>query len=349
MADQITKSVRRIVKDMKDDPNGLGATDELKGIGTSRGEGYINARGDVTSSSNDGSEDKDEQPGTSTPPTDDPADNDTGGGGGVNKGETDPDNLNGDAEYIDENASEGDTIGTVTGTSVDGQTIYSLVPTPIEGIEYIPPDTWNSPESPGTATEHTGVEITPANACSILGCPTNDVAESRGNTVWDSNTGYTYTVGYFTHLPGAIDIYPSGFSAPAFATCISCGSNTDGYFPFVAKSDVTTAEPPPIDLGDWPSDSVCQITYDHSEIGYKGNERDTDCSAAEKTASECVIIRSATDPSKYFRYCRLVNGGTKITTVDSSGTPTPGSVTKTTDADGRVNGFYDVSLDASIK
>jgi hypothetical protein len=89
--------------------------------------------------------------------------------------------------------------------------------------------------------------------------------------------------------------------------------------------------------------------FDSSEGGYKGAVNDPDCSAAQKLPTDFVIIRSVSDPSKFFRYTRLANGGTKITQVDSGGTPVPGTITKTTDEGGRVDGFFDVSLDAGIK
>jgi hypothetical protein len=354
MADQTTKSIRRIVKGMKDDPVGLGDAEDYKSIGTSRGEGYVNSRGDVTGSGSSGSGDKEEQPDSSAPPTDNPSDNDTGGGGGINDGRT----QDGDVADVHDDASSGDTITEVTGTSSDGGTFYTLAPNTIEGIEYIPPDGWGDPDGdPPQGYQHGYYWTTTAFGGSIGG----DTAWNSPGTLWDaaivqinsdpnrqnaalfsSSITATDGEGIATAWLGVIESFRVSdnfrFTDNVDAIRNTC-SGTTSYCP-ATEDEVLPAEQP--------SDGICQIAYDHDAGGYKGHEKDPDCSASEKTASECVIIRSSTQSTRYFRYCRLADGGTKITEVDSSGAPKAGTIVKTTDADGRVNGFYDVSLDPSI-
>jgi hypothetical protein len=345
MADQSTKSIRRIVKSLKEDPTGLGAADELKSIPTSRGEGYINSRGDVSSSSNEGGEDKDEQPGTETPPTDDPGDNDTGGGGGINDGSDPGGSLGGDVADVVDELNTNDQTGTMTGVDPTTGNPLTINLGGIDGIEYNPPPGWDSPESEDGRAEI----VEGAQNCASMGCPATVQAGARGATKWDQNSGYTYTIGYFklsssdTVPPAGFDVFINNCTAP----CVANG-DTGFFFPQLWRTSASTTEPPLVESDEWPSDGSCQIAYDHSEGGFKGHEKDPDCTAGQITPSQCIIVRSGVDANRYFQFCKLDNGGTKITEVDANGVAVPGTVIKTVDEGGRFEDIHDISTGAGL-
>lgn len=342
MSNETVKSIRRIVRGMEADPEGLGDPPDYKSIGTSRGIGYVNARGDVSGGGSEGGGDKEEQPGNDGGSGDAAGDeNDTGGNGGTNDGSTPGGATDGDVKDVYDALTPGAQHGTATGTDPATGNITSLNINTLEGIEYVPPDGWESPDSEeGFATTVEGPQ-----SCATFACPSSNDPGDRGATVWDSESGYAYTIGYF--IIGGISMPPAGYEG--LENCVSCPVDSNGsYRPELARSLVTYSEPPPISSGDWPSDGTCQVVWDEAAGGYKGHESDTDCSAAQKTASPFVIIRSQTDDTKYYRYTRLADGTTKIVIVDSGGTPVPGTIIKVVDESGKPIGFYDVSLDTTL-
>lgn len=346
MADQITKSVRRIVKGMKDDPLGLGEAEDYKGIGTSRGEAYINARGDVTGSGSDGSgEDKDEQPPSSTPDTGTPDDNDTGGGGGTNNGSSPEGALDGDVDAVVPVIETDTQVGTVTGTDpVTGDPV-SLSVSPVEDIEYNPPPNWDDPdEGPlpegwtlGTSWFTGGDAATRASypaASADLELAIRQVPpNTQGWYSWDTLTKISdtqYTVQFHrTNPPG--------------------DPGPDQVLRFNCTNESYCATDPDADREqEWPTDGNCEIVWDYSENGYKGNVKDPDCSAAQKTASDSIIIRSVDDSNKYYKFTRLNDGRTKISEVDSGGVIITDSVIKVVGENGRYDNLYPADLDGSI-
>ncbi len=232
MSNETVRSIRRIVRGTPDAPEGIGAAEDVKSIGTSRGIGFVNARGDVTGGGSEGGPDANEKPDTSPPPTDDPEDNDTGGQGGQNTpGDPNDDPttdaegnpvLTGDVKTVFDAATTGATWGSVGGT-VNGSTTcletHALAP-----VEFDSPPTWESPDDPPLATEHTGATITTGNSCSILSCPSSNTKGFRGSTVWDKNTGFSWTIGYFTLAAGNTQL-PAGFSFEN--NCTSCPADAD--------------------------------------------------------------------------------------------------------------------------
>ncbi len=341
MADQATKSIRRIVRGLKDDPDGLGLADDYKGLGTSRGEAFINARGDVTGSRSTGSGDnKDERPSSSTPDTGNPDDNDTGGGGGVNSGSDPGGSLGGDVFDVDGSLTTDSQLGTLTGTDPTTANFTSLNLNTLEGIEYVPPDTWDDPdEGPlpdGWTLGFFWIAAAFANTRSPDPLTTAELDLPRVQSAVPGSTLFGVTKNSETS-------YTARYLRPSFSD-LFVGSTR---FPCTTEGFCATDEDADRDQV-WPTDGVCQVVYDTSEGGYKGNVKDPDCSAAQQSPTDFVIIKSVSDPSKFFRYTKLANGGTKITQVDAGGVPVPGTITKTTDEGGRVDGFFDVSLDAGI-
>lgn len=345
-ADQITKSIRRIVRGLEDDPIGLADADEYKSIGTSRGEAFINSRGDVTGSASEGSDDKEEKPSSTTPPTDNPDDNDTGGEGGTNSGSDPSGAEGGDVADVDDALTTATQIGTLTGTDPTAGTLMSLNLNTLEGIEYIPPDTWDDPvlgPIPDGFTEGFWWITTSAGGnFKGEGAFPLEAAEAWIVDVGSSRFSIVSGPTKISDIRYDFDFFDNVLESTGTQVIdrLDCSGNPNATFCTLTDEDV--AETP------WPSDNNCQVVFDEAAGGYKGNILDTDCSAAQKLPTDFVIIRSVTDPSKFFRYTRLANGGTKITQVDSGGTPVPGTITKTTDEGGRVDGFFDVSLDAGI-
>jgi hypothetical protein len=343
-ADQITKSIRRIVRGLEDDPIGLADADEYKSIGTSRGEAFINSRGDVTGSASEGSDDKEEKPSSTTPPTDNSDDNDTGGEGGTNSGSDPSGSEAGDVADVDDAVTTATQIGTLTGTDPATGTLMSLNLNTLEGIEYIPPPGWPNPDHGPAPTDFVlGIKWVRSGGQGAL---PDHSTKSQVKTISGAQllaAGYSITadtssnVAYFKPFAPFFEPAASTYS---WVTNACTPTEGDVTCPLTAEGAAETTQP---------SDSSCQVVFDSSEGGYKGAANDPDCSAAQKLPTDFVIIRSVSDPSKFFRYTRLANGGTKITQVDSGGTPVPGTITKTTDEGGRVDGFFDVSLDAGIK
>lgn len=346
MADEITKSIRRIVRGLEDDPIGLADADEYKGIGTSRGEAFINSRGDVTGSKSEGSDDKEEKPGSSTPPNDNPNDTDTGGAGGTNDGSDPAGTLKGDVDDVDEAITTDSQIGTVTGTEPTFGGFTSLNLNTLEGIEYIPPEGWSDPFTPiedvaGQVIDVDNIAQGPNSP--PLGLLSVEISQAAANAFVDSLAAST-----------AVNFIELVVDEPGVARFwneeVTPGSGTFNAHLYANFSTRPCAgaecQLPATQLH--PSDGRCDVVFDTAAGGYKGNVKDPDCSAAQILPTNFVIIRSQSDPSKYFRYTKLANGGTKITQVDAGGAPVPGTITKTTDEGGRVDGFFDVSLDAGI-
>jgi hypothetical protein len=343
MADQITKDVQSIAKRLKDDPVGLGPADEYKSIGTSRGEGIINSRGDVSGSNSEGSDDKEDQPVSPVPPADEPGDNDTGAGGGTNDGTDPADSLGGDVADVNDAITSDSTIGTMTGTDPDTGNPTAFNPTSLEDIEYSPPPDWPDPETPPDKSDipvfvnvsnDTGWRSTKEEVGDIIIATTGGDAESgvftpSGGTNWS----FTWTIA----------------SAPAGPTIIvgsNCGISLNYGLggDIVAICGVEGGDGP----DDWPPDGFCEVTYDWAEGGYKGHENDPDCSAAQKIPNACIIIRSVSDDSRFFEFCRLANDGTKMTEVDANGVPIVGSTVKIIGNDGRMSSFTSTDVGEDI-
>lgn len=336
MADQITKDIQSIAGRVKPDPVGLGPADEYDSIGTSRGEGVINSRGDVTGSNSEGSDDKEDQPASPVPPADNPEDNDTGGVGGTDDGSAPDGAINGDVKDVDDQITTGSQIDTVTGTDPTTSDPVDLDLNTLEDIEYDPPPGWDSPDTPPDSAE--GAAWVIANNTTLF--------QGSGDAFLAYQVLNPTAVSYVTAAKvGFVGLagHPRGynFDQVGNVTFDPPQGITEVLF---RANDLSEAEIETVQPDDHPSDGSCSVVFDVAAGGYKGHVRDPDCSAAQKTPSQCIIIRSVTDNSKYFQFCKLASGSVKMTEVDEFGVAIPGSTVKIIGNDGRVESFTSTSV-----
>ncbi|MCW8886985.1 MAG: hypothetical protein OQK12_17300 [Motiliproteus sp.] len=253
-----------------------------------------------------------------------------GASGGADGASGDVDDLFGSSGTHTAMASQ---VATMTGTDPTTGGAVSIDLNRDCGAEYDAPPGWDDPDNGPVPEGWEEGTYWFANAGILAGWGADPLSAAQDveNTRFSIHIGPTYvTDDYYTFY-----IWDNVLNSSVGAFGISrqnCGGSTAAYCT-VTADDVSPAE--------HPSDGVCKIAYDCSEGGFKGHEKDPDCSAAEKTAETCKLIRSVSNTSKYTRYCRLGHGGTKITPTDSVGAPTPGAFSYELDSDGKVIGVYD--------
>lgn len=319
MTNEVVKSIRRIVRDFPDDPLGLDDAEGRRNIPTSRGVGFVNARGDVSGSGveGDGSDDED-KPVTPAPPTDDAADNDTGGKGtipddGEAQGGVD---QKGGIDDVYNAAKIGDVIGETTGTDPDNGGQATIVNgTPLDdALQYPPPSGWPGPETPPPHLENDPAAY--ALCATFFG---GVAADYEGFGTW--NTGIPPATGAVRCFTAA------GFAGVGSAATppISC-ADLGGVPDLGGFCDST-----PDAL--WPADSECIIAWNTSDEKFLANLRDSDCTGTQQTTG--ATIQRLEQSGNRYEYTR-VGDVTKITRVDSSNVPIPLSDVLILDADGRV-------------
>lgn len=341
MTDELVRGIRRIVGDQDEKPTGLEEAEARKAIGISRGVGLVRSDGSVAGSGGEGGGNDTSPPNV---PVEDPDEGsslpgDGGNAGGGNDSGTKT-LVNGDAADVYDGVTGGSQTTQITGTDPDSANFTTVNFGTLDGIEYTPPDGWDNPDvgpAPEGWTEgfwwlatngvFSGVGAFPQSAADDL---VNNLGASRfsiqsGPTYIDDDT---YSVIIYDNI--------TTNTTPFTIFRQDCNISPSGFCSLTIEDVAETTQP---------SDGTCEVAYDASEEGYKGSSNDPDCSTDQKTASSFVIIRSQSDPSRYFRYTRLKDGGTKVTEVDSGGVPKPGTVTKIMDGSGNVVGFVDVSLD----
>lgn len=354
MTNEVVKSIRRIVRDFPDDPLGLDDAEDRRNIPTSRGVGFINARGDVTGAGveGDGSDDED-KPVTPAPPTDDASNNDTGGQGGqqgsgdpnddpTKDGDGDP-RLSGDVKAVKDAATTGTTWGDISGKIAGVQTCFNAHPLD-DGVEFIPPPGWPNPENgppPDDFQLGQQWEIQQASAIAV------DVATKSLARLFAET--FLVPAGYalLTDNPTSIAYRKASapFFEPGIATytwIIQACTPTEGSTscPLTAEGAAPTTQP---------LDGCCQVTFVEADGVYRGQDNDPECSASQITGEVAPFVCSVTDPSECFRFERLASGGTKITPVDASNVIVPSSIIVETDASGKNIGFHDSALYNFIK
>lgn len=354
MTNEVVKSIRRIVRDFPDDPLGLDDAEDRRNIPTSRGVGFVNARGDVTGAGveGDGSDDED-QPSTPAPPTDDAADNDTGGQGGQ-QGSGDPNDdpaidsdgdpvLSGDVKAVFDGATTGTTWGDISGKIAGVQTCFNAHPLS-DGVEFRSPPGWPNPEHGPPPTDfELGFEWL------LGGAPSTAPDFATKSQVKSFGTANLISIGYSIfsdtstnvgYLKAAPPFFEPGRGTYSWSRAPCTPTEGDLTCPLTAEGAAETTQP---------EDGCCGMTFVEADGVYRGRDNDPECSASQITGEAAPFICSVTDPSECFRIERLASGGTKITPVDTGNIIVPASIIVETDASGKNIGFHDSALYNFIK
>ena len=354
MTNEVVKSIRRIVRDFPDDPLGLDDAKDRRNIPTSRGVGFVNARGDVSGAGveGDGSDDED-KPVTPAPPTDDATNNDTGGQGGQ-QGSGDPNNdptkdgdgdpvLSGDGKAVFDAATTGTTWGDISGKIAGVQTCFDAHPLD-DGVEFKSPPGWPNPEhGPVPPDFELGFrwEIQQASAIAV-----DHATKSQAKAFGDTNlipAGYslvTNTSAILQYFKLNTPFFEPGIGTYTWLRVSCTPSESSTTCPLTAEGAAEQTQP---------EDGCCGMTFVEADGVYRGRDNDPECSASQITGEVAPFICSVTDPSECFRIERLASGGTKITPVDTGNIIVPESIIVETDASGKNIGFHDSALYNFIK
>lgn len=322
-----------------------------RAIGPSVGIAYRSSSGTQTRSGDAVSEEI-----TNDPVAEEQADDAGGGGSNSAGGSGSGGGTTGDVDDLfkeDGSAAYGDQVATLTGLDpIDGGATSFDLNRPC-GAEYDAPAGWDDPDTgPYPETYEPGKYWS-----------SNDNYESYARHTVDE--ACMVTLGEYTYVGYYQDPnYPNKMNCVRNVWNGTPGGVNQTYSQVMqfecGSKDYDVCLTPAAREDEHPSDGECKIAYDCSEGGYKGHSMDPDCTAEQKTAKGVRYFTSASDPTKHYRVQRLANGGTKITPVDepvydgsgnltSGGVPTAGGISVTTDASGRVNGYYDSSSQVWVK
>lgn len=358
MSNEIVDSIRRIVG--KPDAVSAPPIEQFKRISNTRSIAYVNNRGDVSTSAQDGKDDLEDKPVTDTPLATD--DNDTGGTGAqdgspnTNADPTlDPDGgeiLTGDIKTVYDAVTSATTLGSVSGTYRGTSDVACFNSNPLgEGVEFEAPTGWDSPDDPppitdwvegiffrltviGGAYDYWGAGGSPFAAKSQVKAVAGAELLAAGYYVF-SETATAIT--YFKLAPPHLN----GLSTYAWISP-TCGSiNDPGVGPEICPLDSMPPDPDP--RASHPASGCCEVTWVEAESVYRGHPNDSECSASQLAGEAAPEICSIIDPSSCYRIERLQSGGSKITPVDASGAIVPSSIIIETDSSGKAIGFYDSS------
>lgn len=348
MSNEIVDSIRRIADRV--DAEAKEPIEQLKRIGNTRSISYVNNRGDVSNSSSSTADDIEDT--LSTPNAETPI-GDTGGTGGRH-GSPDPNDdpttdpeggaiIEGDIKTVYGDSIKWSTWGSVSGTTRGTSDVVCFNTHPLgEGVEFIAPDGWDSPDAGPVDPSWTEGEYWRAPVDSYVGYgasaaqAVSSLVEQHPNIdsgfVVSSNPGSNTGIAEFHVISTDADIQIIIFQDP-------CGGHPTG----ADGACAATPEDPPREETQ-PSTGCCEVTWVEAESIYRGHPNDSDCSASQITGTSSPEICSIIDPSSCYRFDRLASGGSKITPVDTDGFIVPNSIIKETDSTGKVVGFYDSAL-----